>query len=122
MATTDQIRLELPAEPGYGRVARIAATHLARRRGFSTRELEDLRTVVEEAVEMLGTGDPSATMRVDYSGDADTVVVDLSLLAEAGADVPPERIERFAEMAADLVDDYTVESGSARVRFTKKKA
>ena len=39
----DEIRLTLPSEPEYGRLARIAAAALALRAGFDYPEIEDLR-------------------------------------------------------------------------------
>ena len=55
VATTagDHIRLVLPAEPDYGRIARVAASSLALRLGFSFAEIEDLRLAVDEMVILL---------------------------------------------------------------------
>lgn len=49
----DEIQLRLPGDPAYGRLARIAATSLARRLGFTFRQIEDLGLAVDEAVILL---------------------------------------------------------------------
>jgi len=119
VTTADQIRLELPAHPEYGRVAGIAALHLARRRGFSPRELEELVTAIDEVVRLLGIGGSEDTLRVDYGGDGTTIVVDARLWPGGELVVPLDRIDHFGEAAGDLVDDYSVGTDEPRVVFTK---
>ena len=121
MTLADQIRLELPANPRYGRVARIAAAHLALRRGFSLHEIDELRQVMDEAVTLLGGGGGSDTLRVDYGGDGQTILIEAMLRSESAPAVPTERIDRFSSIAGDLVDDYAIDPSQRQLRFTKAK-
>lgn len=49
----DRIRLVLPADPAYGRIARIAVSSVALRLGVPYPVVEDLRLAVDEAVILL---------------------------------------------------------------------
>ncbi len=125
VSSADQIRLELPAIAEYGKVARIAATHLARRRGFSALEIDELRVVMDEAVALLGDGNPNALLRVDYSGDSATIIVDAGLRdgdgGGGGGAISAERLMHFGQVVAELVDEYAVDSGARRVHFVKAR-
>jgi serine/threonine-protein kinase RsbW len=46
--TQDEVRLHVPATPEYLRLARVTATGLASRLGFSFDEVEDLRLAIDE--------------------------------------------------------------------------
>ncbi len=46
----ETVRLRLPAGTAYGRVARVTTAAIARRRGFTYREVEDLRLAIDEAI------------------------------------------------------------------------
>ena len=48
LATADEVRLVVPAGPEFVRLARVTATGLASRLGFSYDEIEDLRLAVDE--------------------------------------------------------------------------
>lgn len=118
----DQIQLELPASPEYGRVARIAAAHLALRRGFSLTEIDDLRLVMDEAAVMLL--EPHLTggrLDVTYSVTDDTVSVDARIVAEDEGTLPIERVERFAELVGELIDEYSIDRSGRRLTLTKTR-
>ncbi|HZT64385.1 MAG TPA: ATP-binding protein [Acidimicrobiales bacterium] len=48
MADKDEVRLVVPASPEFVRLARVTASGLASRLGFSYDEIEDLRLAVDE--------------------------------------------------------------------------
>ena len=118
----DQIQLELPASPEYGRVARIAAAHLALRRGFSLTEIDDLRLVMDEAAVMLL--EPSVDggrLDVTYSVTDDTVSVDVRVVADDEGSLPMDRVERFAELVGELIDEYSIDRSGRRLTLTKTR-
>jgi hypothetical protein len=118
-----QVQLELPASPQYGRVARIAAAHLALRRGFSLIEIDDLRLVMDEAaVMLLGPGLEADRLEITYGGDVGTVTVDLQVASATEIALPVERIERFAALVGELVDSYEIDAAAKRLTLTKSRA
>ena len=118
----DQIQLELPASPEYGRVARIAAAHLALRRGFSLTEIDDLRLVMDEAaVMLLEPRIAGGRLDVTYSVTDDTVSIDARIVAEDEGTLPIERVERFAELVGELIDEYSIDRTGRRVTLTKTR-
>lgn len=121
MSRTDQIHLELPAVAAYGRVMRIAAAHLALRRGFSLHEIDDLRLAMDEAaVLLLGPDVGGERVEIDYAVEGNSLGIDASV---TGADVQPltaEAIERFEAIIGDLVDDHLVDADQRRITVTKR--
>ena len=118
----DQIQLELPASPEYGRVARIAAAHLALRRGFSLTEIDDLRLVMDEAaVMLLEPRVEGGRLDVTYSVTDDTVSVDARIVAEDDGTLPVANVERFAELVGELIDEYSIDRAGRRLTLTKTR-
>lgn len=129
MTTDDYIRLALPADAEYGRLARIAAAGLALRLGFTYREIEDLRLAVDEAVIFLLRHDRrDGTLTVEFEPSPDQLVVDVRASGEAddeagaGGDPAPDDPgdqERFARIVADVVDAFDVDDTGSHIRLVK---
>lgn len=119
---TAEIVLTLPAEPRYGRVARIAAAHLALRKGFSLTEIDDLRLAMDEAVILLlSPGIPPGELSAHYRVESGQIVVELEL-ANPGEPLPGERMERFRTIVSGLVEvDELADDGSI-LRLTKRRS
>lgn len=118
----DQIQLELPAAPEYGRVARIAAAHLALRRGFSLDEIDDLRLVMDEAaVMLLGPGLLANRLEITYSVTDDTVSVEASVSSTADIPLPTERVQRFTDLVGELMDTFSIDRAARRLALTKTR-
>lgn len=101
----DQIRLRLPADPAYGRVARITASSLALRLGLPFQRIDDLRLAIDEAVVLLLRDEPEdGSLSVTFS------MVDHGLVVElvGSPNAPPlssdADIERFANLVEPIVD------------------
>jgi hypothetical protein len=121
-AAPDVIRLLLPAEPDYGRIARIAASSLALRLGLSFSEIEDLRLAVDETVILL----------LRPEGDAGTISLEFTVLPHAlaidatttaGADqhwFDAGALTRFDEIVGDTVDVHEVDEAARHVHLVKR--
>ena len=121
MATAD-ISLGIPGRPEYGRVARVGAAHLAHRRGFTLAEIDDLRLAIDEAVIML-LGPSPRPGRIEIAYRVGPGVVDVEILSrldDEQAALPADRMQRFAELTTDLVDDVSVDADERRVRVVKR--
>lgn len=118
----DVIRLVLPAEPDYGRIARIAASSLALRLGLSFTEIEDLRIAVDETVILLlrpegELGDITLEFTVEPHAltiDAVTTAGSAQHWFDAGA------LSRFDEIVRDTVDEHDVDEPARHVHLVKR--
>ena len=123
----DEVRLQLPGDPAYGRLARIAATSLARRLGFTFRQMEDLGLAVDETVILLlqpgADGTPtSVEFRLLVADGGLQVTAEATPGAGAGQAWPtPDAGDRFAELAGPVVGDWQLGPDRRRVRFTARR-
>jgi len=116
----DRVRLSLPANSAYARLARIGAASLAHRWGFVPHQVQDLRLAIDEAIILLlgGDADHPGTIDIDYLLDGDRLTVDVT--ARFGSDeVQPilgdDGLDRFRTLAGELLAGY--ELGADRVRM-----
>jgi hypothetical protein len=123
-AATDKIRLVLPAEPQYGRLARITVSNLAMRIGFTYRAIDDLRLAVDESIILLlrpegRAGTITLLFRVDQAG------VGIDATTTAGEDqhwVDQGALARFEAIVGDTVDSYAVDEAGHHVHLFKHYA
>ena len=115
--TGDHLRLVLPADPAYGRIARITASNLALRLGFGYAEIEDLRIAVDELVILLLRPEGGAgTITLDFLVVEDGLAIDAA--TTAGADQPwtdTAAIDRFTQIVGPTVDAVTLGSDHAHI-------
>jgi serine/threonine-protein kinase RsbW len=121
VSRTDQIHLELPAVPAYGRVMRIAAAHLALRRGFSLHEIDDLRLAMDEAaVLLLGPDVGGDRVEIDYAVEASSLGIEASVEGDGVQPLTAGAVERFEAIVGELVDDHLVDAEQRRITVTKR--
>lgn len=123
----DQIRLSLPAEAAYGRLARIAATTLARRLGFGFRAIEDLGLALDETLIFLlsvesHTGEDSLDVVLDVKGE--DLAVGVTLLSAAGE--PPTAFAstdraRFSQLVGETVAEWDIDEAAATVNILARR-
>jgi hypothetical protein len=120
--TGDQIRLVLPAEPEYGRIARVAASSLALRLGLSFSEIEDLRLAVDETIILLLRPEGSSgDICIEFTIENDALVIDASTTAGAGqAWIDAGARRRFDEIVAETVDVHDVDEQAAHIHLVKR--
>ena len=122
VAAPDIIRLVLPAEPDYGRIARIAASSLALRLGLTFAEIEDLRIAVDETVILLLRPEGDAgEITLEFTVEPHSLAIDATTTAgtaqhwfDAGA------LRRFTEIVGDTVDVHEVDEPARHVHLVKR--
>jgi len=120
-AASDEIRLVLPAESRYGRLARISVSNLALRLGYSYRAIEDLRLAVDESIILLlrpegRAGTITFVFRIDHAG------IGIDAMTTAGEDqywVDQGALARFEAIVGDTVDSYAVDEQGRHVHLVK---
>ena len=111
------IDLEVPAQPAFARLARLTAARLARRHGFTYREVEDLRLAVDEAmVALLAPDDPGGGLEIRYTLGPGSIEIEFTGLDAA----TEEQADRFDTIVADLVDHRSLDRTGHNVRLRKR--
>lgn len=117
----DQIRLVLPAEPDYGRIARIAASSLALRLGFSFLQIEDLRIAIDEMVILLLRPDGTSTeLTIEFTVEPDALVIDARTDRDAPDPIDAEARARFEEIVDGTVDSHRIDDTGHGVHLVKR--
>ena len=121
-AGSDRIRLVLPAEPDYGRIARVAASSLALRLGLTFVEIEDLRIAVDEAIILLLRPEgPPGEITLEFTVEPGHLAIDATINAPAGGDgIDAGALRRFEEIVEDTVDEYVVDAAALHVHLVKR--
>lgn len=110
------IALAIPAEPAFARLARLTAAGLARRRGFTYREVEDLRLAVDEAmVALLAPDSPASGLEIRYTVSPTCIEIDFTGVAAA----TEEQADRFDTIVADLVDERSLDRTGHSIKLVK---
>ena len=77
MPTQDEVRLAVPATPEFLRLARVTATGLASRLGFTYDEVEDLRLAIDElCYTLIGTAGRRGQVSLRYLMTADGLEIE----------------------------------------------
>jgi hypothetical protein len=117
----DHIRLVLPAEPDYGRIARVAASSLALRLGLTFVEIEDLRIAVDEALILLLRPDGGGgAIALEFTVEPSELAIDARTTDGEPVVIDPAALRRFEEIVADTVDEHVVDAEGGHVRLVKR--
>ena len=102
-----EVHLALPATPEFVRLARVTATGLASRAGFSIDEVEDLRLAIDElCFTLIGSKGREGRLALRYRLDGTELEVHGSL---DGEDVPVPHLSDWSDQILDaLVDEHEV--------------
>ena len=121
---TDEVTLSLPAGPEFVRLARVTATGLASRLGFSWDEIEDLRLAVDELCHaVIGPSGRDGVIRLRYLVEPGGLCVEGRGYFDPGG--PPVGLGELGhQILTALVDEHDVrdEDGQPVVWFRKKAA
>ncbi len=112
----DEVRLRLPAGTDYGRVARVTAAALARRHGFSHREVEDLRLAIDETIiALLDDAAPDLAMTLAFAVEGP----DVTVVVSGAPSPPPQAVQRFEALVGELVDTAAVDLDAGVITLVK---
>ena len=120
----DHLRLVLPADPGYGRIARITASNLALLLWFDHRAVEDLRIAVDELIILLlrPEGAPG-TITVDFVVTTDGLTIDASTTAGERPNLTDRAaLDRFRAIVAPTVDVVSLDDDGVHAHIEKHAA
>jgi hypothetical protein len=122
-APPDVITLVFPAEPQYGRLARITSSSLALRLGFPYPAVEDLRLAVDETIILLlrpegEPGEITLTFLVEARGLS---IEARSTAGQHQAWVDQGALARFEAIVADTVDAFEVDESGHHVHLVKHR-
>jgi serine/threonine-protein kinase RsbW len=111
----DVVRLSLPADNRFLRLARLTATGVATDAGFALEQIEDLRLAIDEACAVLLDDSASGELEITYRFRSDgTVEIEGQVSTTADSvDVHPVA----ADLLAMTTDEHVFESDSGRARF-----
>ena len=119
---TDEVRLAVPATPEFLRLARVTATGIASRLGFTFDEVEDLRLAIDElCYSLIGSRGRPGTVELRY------VVLDGALQVEGSGvfdgETPELSLSELSErILTALVDEHELSSDDApRFRLLKRR-
>ena len=122
VATQDEVRLAVPATPEFLRLARVTATGLASRLGFTFDEVEDLRLAIDElCYSLIGSRGRTGTVELRY------VVLDGALEVEGSGkfdgETPELSLSELSErILTALVDEHELSNdGTPRFRLVKRR-
>lgn len=113
----DEVRLAVPAQPGYAQVARLTVTAVATRIGFSYDEIEDLRIAVGEICSLLVVDEPGARLTLRCAASEQDVLIE----AHREPTEPPIHLGDLSEqILRAVVDEVEVDQSGARLTVTKR--
>ena len=114
----DEVRLVVPATPEFLRLARVTASGLASRLGFTYDEVEDLRLAIDElCFVLIGSRGRDGTVHLRYAVRPDSLeVLGVGLFEDDHTD--PMLASFTRQILTALVDEYEVlRDGEGRPAF-----
>ena len=100
----DEVRLVMPADPEFLRLARVTAMGLASRLSFTLDEIEDLRIAIDELLfALIGLRGRPGNVRIEYSVSPDGLEVVGIGQFDDGAPTPA--LTELSELILSAVSD-----------------
>ncbi len=119
----DQVRLMMPADPEFLRLARVTAMGLASRLSFTLDEIDDLRIAIDELLfGLIGTRGRPGTVSMTYSVHERSLEVVGTGAFDDG--LPTNGLTELSELILDAVADehaLTTTDGVPSFRLLKRR-
>ena len=107
-----EVRLAVPAQPGYLRMTRLLAAGVASRVGFTLDEVDDLRIAIDElCFSLVGPGGREGTISVRYEILPDGVIVEGEGHFEDGDHHAPLLSPLSMQILGAVADECSLEPG-----------
>ena len=118
---SDTVRLSVPSQTAYLRLARLAASSLAAELGFGTDELADLKIAVDEMCALLVADSDGGDLELTLATEGDGVVVEGHCDSRSGR--PLELHPIAEELLSVIADDCEVgsEDGHNHFRLLRRR-
>ena len=115
MENHDEVRLLIPPQSCQRRIVRLVAAEAGDRAGFDVSELDDLRTVVDELVQVvIDAADAGVLLQVAVDGGQVTVRGS----GRRRPDAPAPQMPALSELMMDAVTDrYLLEDVAGAMSF-----
>ena len=127
MATQEEVRLVVPATPEFLRLARVTATGLASRLGFTYDAVEDLRLAIDElCYALIGSKGKEGTVTLRYAMPDDALEIEGvgSFAGGGNGNGAPVLSDLSKQILGALVDEYEVfvaDGGEPSFRLRKAR-
>lgn len=116
------VRLELPGESQYIRVARLVASGLGATAGLDVDGVDDLRIAVDELCAALFEVGHGPSVELTFAVSADEVVVTGRTEAPSVSDFDPERLVLSRQILDVACDAYTLTLDGGYAQFFMRKS
>ena len=120
----DEVKLTLPSTPEFLRLARVTASGLASRMGFTVDEVEDLRLAIDElCFALTGNPPPDGTVELMYRLKGTGLEVEGVGHFNGGVSRPLTLTDLSERILDALVDEHELrtDNGLPRFRFVKNR-
>ncbi len=116
-----EVRLVIPGDPAFLRLARLAAADFGTRAGFTLEEIDDLRIAVDELCSaVMGYDRVDEPMTITYRSSGPTVEVEGVLACPDSWGLPPQSALSRAIVSA-VCDDHRMQFGEGTRTFSLVK-
>jgi serine/threonine-protein kinase RsbW len=115
------VRLELPVDARYIRVARLVASGLGSTAGFDVDAVDDLRIAVDELCSALFELADGGPVSLSFALREDGVDVEGQTVAAPSAAIDPERFALSEQILGVACDKYALSVDGGVARFTLHK-
>ena len=117
----DCVRLQLPVDPQYMRVARLVASGLGATIGFDVEAVDDFRIAVDELCAALMEVSDGDDLDLAFEVRADGIEVEGHTLMAAMAQPSPDRFALSEQILGVACDRYSLNIDGRSARFTLYK-
>ncbi|MCH1512107.1 MAG: hypothetical protein P8J01_08675 [Acidimicrobiales bacterium] len=122
MTNTENVQLTIPAVTEYEAVAITTIAHLAVRRGFSLKEVEDLRLIMAETTKLLtGLQRQGSTLQLNYNVSERQVHLDAFAKGSYSGPLAEKDITQFRTSVGALLDYFLIDNAKHWVSLTKDR-